>query len=275
MKKLVISLFVLLFVVSGAVLATQLAQAQTYPSSVSGASQSTIDGINAWLLGLAAQYGGNTSGSTGGYTPPPATPASQLPAGYNAVSGNAGDFTTLTGAIINGNHGGANDYNFRVWYPGGGTLTGTELSGIKNWNGFWSALWVKSGGGAGSANRAIYADGPVTIMNGNVGIGIESPYSQDKLHVAGNIRADDTIVASKGLCVGGGTDEFRCTNDGNQSGTWCGIQHTAGFITLNSFPCKGVPFPGCPTGYAYTVVGTNAYNIPDTYTCMKTGTGYP
>lgn len=270
MKKLLISVFVFLFIISGAVLATNLVQAQTLPASTSGSSQATRDAISAWLLSLAGQGTG-----TAFHTPPPATPASQLPPGYNVTSGNAGDFTTLTGAIINGNHGAANDVNFRVWFPGGGQLTGTEMSGIKHWNGFWSALWVKGGGGANSGNRAIYADGPVTIMNGNVGIGIESPYSQDKLHVAGNIRADDTIVASQGICVGGGSDEFRCTNDGNQSGAWCGINQVAGVISLNSFPCKGVPMPGCPTGYAYTVVGTNAYNIPDTYTCMKTGTGYP
>ncbi len=176
---------------------------------------------------------------------------------------------------ILGNRGTVGAENFSLSFPGGGNLADTRVAGIKHWDGFWSALWVKAGGLPNGGNRALYTDGPVTMMNGNVGIGIESPYSQDKLHVAGNIRADDTIVASKGICVGGGDDEFRCTNDGNQSGAWCGIQHTAGFITVNSFPCKGVPFPGCPTGYAYTVVGTNAYNIPDTYTCMKTGTGYP
>lgn len=264
MKYLVLGLLVVSFLVLGASVG-----AQALPGSASGLSQSEINKI--WGI----FKGQNADEINAFHTPPPATPTSQLPTGYSVFSGNAGDFTTLTGAIINGNHGAANDVNFRVWFPGGGQLTGTEMSGLKHWNGFWSALWVKGGGGANSGNRAIYADGPVTIMNGNVGIGIESPYSQDKLHVAGNIRADDTIVASKGICVGGLDDEFRCTNDGNQSGAWCGIHQVAGIITLNSFPCKGVPMPGCPTGYAYTVVGTNAYNIPDMYTCMKTSTGYP
>lgn len=270
MNKITISFLVLVLVIAGVVALGSVVRAQPVPSTLSGSDPADIGSVIRRLFGLSQQNAGPF------YTPPPATPAEQLPAGYQVTPGNAGDFTTLTGVIINGNHGDVNDVNFLVRYPGGGTLTGTEMAGLKHWNGFWSALWARAGGGPNSANRAIYADGPVTIMNGNVGIGIESPYSQDKLHVAGNIRADDTIVASKGLCVGGGgtVGEFSCTNDGNMSGAWCGIQHLAGHIPVNSFPCKGVAFPGCPAGYAYTAVGFNAYNIPNVFTCMKTGTGY-
>ena len=70
--------------------------------------------------------------------------------------------------------GGVNNSAIRVLYPGGGNLTDTEFGVLAHRDGQWKALYAKSGD-PGNNCIALYTDGEVNMMNGNVGIGTTDP----------------------------------------------------------------------------------------------------
>jgi len=133
--------------------------------------------------------------------------------------------TTLGNSIITdngssvavaGNCGSAACRNFQVTYPGGGSLTNAELSGLTYPSGdgysMWTALYAKQGSG----NLAGLFNGTTAVM-GSLGVGTTGPGY--KLDVSGNIRTTGTIFANANgasyLC--GGDDA--CLNDVNLANT--------------------------------------------------------
>ena len=87
-----------------------------------------------------------------------------------SADGNVGIGTVAPGATLEvaGNKGDRNDRNFKVTYPGGANLAGTEFSALTHTplaNG-WTALYAKQG----SANKAGVFDGDVAIKEGDLKI---------------------------------------------------------------------------------------------------------
>ncbi|MCP6718534.1 MAG: collagen-like protein, partial [Patescibacteria group bacterium] len=60
----------------------------------------------------------------------------------------------------------------RALYPGGGGLAGTEFGALAHRESQWNAVYAKAGTGGAIA---LYTDGEVNMMNGNVGIGTIAP----------------------------------------------------------------------------------------------------
>jgi hypothetical protein len=104
---------------------------------------------------------------------------------FNNAGGNVGIGTTNPGATLDvaGNQGGANGRNFKITYPSGGGLAGTELAGLAHVGGRWTALYAKQG----ASTSAAYFDG-------NVGIGTTTP--DHKLDVNGTIGSNGILYHS-------------------------------------------------------------------------------
>ena len=60
----------------------------------------------------------------------------------------------------------------RALFPAGGGLAGTEFAALAHRDGEWKAVYAKAGSGGAIA---LYTDGEVDLMNGNVGVGTASP----------------------------------------------------------------------------------------------------
>ncbi len=84
----------------------------------------------------------------------------------------------------------------RALYPSGGGLAGTEFGALANRDSEWKAVYAKAGTGGAIA---LYTDGEVNMMSGNVGIGTTVPNA--KLHVyntSPNAEIDVQTVAGSG-----------------------------------------------------------------------------
>jgi hypothetical protein len=80
---------------------------------------------------------------------------------------------------VKSNKGAAGNSAIRATYPTGGGLTDTEFAALASRDGQWNAIYGKQG----NAAAALYTDGEVNMMGGNIGIGTTAP--NNKLDVAG------------------------------------------------------------------------------------------
>ena len=90
----------------------------------------------------------------------------------------------------------------RALYPSGGGLAGTEFGALANRDGEWKAVYAKAGTGGAIA---LYTDGEVNMMNGNVGIGTTSPSTLLNLYNSGmdgpNITLTGNTLSYRGVVV--------------------------------------------------------------------------
>ena len=149
------------------------------------------------------------------------------------VTGSAvGVGTTIPGATLDvaGNQGGTASRNFKVTYPSGGDLTGTEFSALTHTlsaggNG-WTALYAKQG----AASKAGYFEGDI-LVGGKIGIDMEPI---NKLHVSGDIGATGWIGAG---C------ESNCEISGGYS-----LLYPGGYGVLTSGLKVGLPWEAMSGG---------------------------
>ncbi len=106
--------------------------------------------------------------------------------------------------------GSAGNSAIRALYPAGGGLAGTEFGALAHRDGEWKAVYAKAGTGGAIA---LYTDGEVNLMNGNVGIGTTGP--SGKLHVAGTGTQDAKIFLTSSAVDS--WPEIRFQND---AATW-------------------------------------------------------
>ena len=89
--------------------------------------------------------------------------------------GNVGIGTsTPTGHMLDvaSSAGASGNSAVRALFPGGGGLAGTEFAALAHRDGEWKAVYAKAGSGGAIA---LYTDGEVDLMNGNVGVGTAAP----------------------------------------------------------------------------------------------------
>ncbi|RJQ15869.1 tail fiber domain-containing protein [Candidatus Woesearchaeota archaeon] len=180
----------------------------------------------------------------------------------NIVSGayvGAGTASPTATLEVAGNQGGVGGKNFKVTFPGGGALTGTEMSGLAHVNGVWTALYAKQG----SATSAAF-------FNGSVGVGTAIP--SGKLHV---VSTDNTGAGDFGVYVTSqGSDAIDAaiyaSGVGNGlfgSGNFVGVKGTGGTRGVEGFGPIGI-YGG---GSAYGVQGIGPTGVFGRDSTLGTG----
>lgn len=112
--------------------------------------------------------------------------------------------------------GAASQSAIRALYPAGGGLLNTEFAALAHRSGQWNAIYAKQG----ASGAALYTEGEVNLMSGNVGIGTASPSAT--LEVAGKTKTT-TLQVTTGAAAG-----KVLQSDANGNATWADPNTLAG-----------------------------------------------